>query len=429
MRRTGVTFSEAHERLGEALRGSARGEILDALTSGDGADAPHAPHARLRRAMHAHTFPTAAGPLILRRIVDALDTRTRREGLHVLQGWDYVAHRFPDEIAPILLLDYCARAGAAIDSRRALAILLDQYFLAVLSLLVVRAWDDGDANENLDHVGGLLRDLGGAHGSGRRFVDEAETLLLLAVSYFHPEERGYDSILERVKTLDAAHQLRCALPCAAIQASHLRWGLRFMYRRDVARMRADNAVDYRWLLYSLLTLMREYSRMHAEGAHDARRECIVEALLNGLSADPWAFVGNAPSFLRALQPEHDEFRALLAGVRADLLQEFEAQRPGPAAYSPLAFSANFLSNAAVAMVVVALRDEEAHPSLDSLMTRERAGASAGGSAQRLAQKLMDYSVENAARLGDGGAPLVVVDQYDATHCCNAVVQVIQQYDN
>ena len=421
MRKTGVTFSEAHERLGEALRGSSRGEILDALTSGDGADAALA---RLRRAMHAHTFPTAAGPLTLRRVVDALDARTRREGLHVLQGWDCVAHRFPDEIAPVLLLDYCAGAGAADDGRRALSILLDQYFLAVLSLLAVRAWDDGDANENLDRVGGLLRDLSGPQGSGERFIDDAETLLLLAVSYFHPEERGYDSILDRVKTLDAAHQLRCALPCAAIQASHLRWGLRFMYRRDVGLMRADNEVDYRWLLYSLLTLMREYSRMRSGSAHDARRERVVEGLLNGLSADPWAFVGKAPAFLRALQPEHDEFRDLLAASRAELLKEFEGFRPDSALYSPLAFAANFLSNAAVAMVVVALRDDEPHPSLDALMTRERTGVPPAASAQRLAQKLMDYSVENAGRAGAGAAPLIVVDQYEAAHCFNNVVRVV-----
>jgi hypothetical protein len=422
VQRTRITFDDAAERLGALLHGSARNEILDELLR---EGAPDGALARLRRAMHAHTFPTGGAPVNMRRIVDTLDARTRREGLHVLQGWDYVAHRFPDEIAPVLLVDYCAKSGVANDGRRSLAILLDQYFLAVLSLLAVRAWDDGDANGNLDRVTGLLRDLGGPQGSGQPFIDDAETLLLLAVSYFHPEERGYDLILERVRTLDAAHQLRCALPCAAIMASHLRWGLRFMYRSDVSVLRADNEVDYRWLLFSLLTLIRAYSRMHAEGVRGAERERVVQGLLNGLSADPWAFVENAPAFLRPLQAEHDEFRELLGARRTDLLREFESQRPSPTIYSPLAFATNFLSNTAVAMVMVALADEQPHPSLDSLLSAERARNLPAGSAERLARELMAYSLAAAQRLGGGGAPLIVVDPYDAAHCFNAVVRLMQ----
>lgn len=426
MRRTGVTFDEASERLEAVLRGSTRGEILDALLS-EGGPSSDGALARLRRAMHTHTFPVAAGKektVNLRRVVDALDARTRREGLHVLQGWDYIAHRFPDEIAPVLLLDYCERAGVANDERRSLAVLLDQYFLTLLSLLAVRSWDDGDANANLDRVTALLRELGGPSGCGHRFIDDVETLLLLAVSYFHPEERGYDSILERVRTLDAGHQLRFALPCAAIMASHLRWGLRFMYRRDVELMRKDNEVDYRWLLFALLTLMRAYSRVGAGATRDSERERAVEGLLNGLSADAWAFVEKAPGFLRVLQREHDEFRELFEQRRADLLEDFERQRPEPAAYSPLSFATNFLSNAAVAMVVVALSDEERYPSLDALFTRERGDGSAAGSAERLAQKLMDYSVANAERVVGSTAPLIVVDRLDGAHCFNNVVRVV-----
>ncbi len=424
MRRTGVTFDEASERLEGVLRGSTRSEILDALVS-EGGPSYDGALMRLRRAMHTHTFPAGAGTVNLRRIVDALDARTRREGLHVLQGWDYIAHHFPDEIAPVLLLDYCERAGVANDERRSLAILLDQYFLTLLSLLAVRSWDDGDANANLDRVTALLRELGGPSGCGHRFIDEVETLLLLAVSYFHPEERGYDSILERVKTLDAGHQLRFALPCAAIMASHLRWGLRFMYRREVGLMRKDNEVDYRWLLFALLTLMRAYSRLSVGGADDAEREPVVEGLLNGLSADVWAFVEKAPAFLRVLQAEHDEFRELFAQRRAGLLAEFEAQRPGPAQYSPFSFATNFLSNAAVAMVVVALSDEERYPSLDALFTRERSDDVSVGSAGRLAQKLMDYSVANVERVVASTAPLIVVDPFDGAHCFNNVLRVMQ----
>ena len=413
MQRTGITFTAAAARLEAVLRGSARGEILDALMPGD---APDGALARLRRAMHAHTFPTGAGsePVSLRSIVDSLDARTRREGLHVLQGWDYIAHRFPDEIAPVLMIDYCARVGVAHDDRKSLTILLDQYFLSLLSLLAVRAWDDGDPNANLDRVTDLLRDLRGPQGSGDAFVEDAETLLLLAVSYFHPEECGYDAILDRIRTLDAAHQLRCALPCAAIMGTHLRWGLRFMYRRDVGLLRADNEVDYRWLLFSLLTLMRRYS---------PGDERVAEGLLGGLSADPWAFIGKAPAFLRGLQAEHDEFRDLLGAKKADLLRDFEALRPDAAAYSPLSFATNFLSNAAVAMVVVALRDDERYPPLDALLSGERGVAE---SAERLATKLMEYSVANAEQLAGRGAPLVVLDRFDGAHSFNAVVRVLRE---
>ena len=421
MRQPAITFAAAAGDLEAVLRGPARGEILDALLDDGGTDGALA---RLRHAMRTHTFPAGSGPVNLRRIVDSLDARTRREGLHVLQGWDYVAHRFPDDIAPVLLLDYCSRAGAANDGRKSLAILLDQYFLTVLSLLAVRAWDDGDANENLDRVTALLRELGGAHGSGRRFIDDAETLLLLAVSYFHPEERGYDAIRERINTLDAAHQVRCALPCAAIMASHLRWGLRFMYRRELGLMRSDNEVDYRWLLDSLLVLLRAYARVQQDGVQGAERERVVEGLLNGLSADPWAFMEKAPAFLRAHQAEHDEFRELFAQHRVALLQEFESQRPGTTVYSPLAFATNFLSNTAVAMVVVALVDEQSHPSLDSLLTTERARVLPAGSVERFSRELMAYSMAAAERRGDGAAPLIVVDPLDAAHCFNNVMRVM-----
>ena len=217
---------------------------------------------RLRAAMGVHVFPTAGAPLDLRRIVDTLDTRARANGLHVLQSWDFQMHRFADDIAPVLMLDYCARTGVPIhDERAALAALLDQYFVSLMFLLVVNAWGEGDANANLDRITGLLHALSGPGGSGRRFVDDAETLLMLAISHFHPEETAYDRLLERVRMLDEAHRLRVALACAATMSGHLRWGFRFMYRRDVGLMRDDNIADYPWLLFSLVTLMRAYSRL------------------------------------------------------------------------------------------------------------------------------------------------------------------------
>jgi hypothetical protein len=77
---------------------------------------------------------------------------------------------------------------------------------------------------------------------------------LSAISQYHPREHAYDDLLAKVWSLDETHRLRVALACAPSLGSHLRWGLRFMYERDVARMRDDNVVDYPWLLFSIVTL-------------------------------------------------------------------------------------------------------------------------------------------------------------------------------
>ena len=135
-RQAKVSFGDALGQLEAVLHGEARVEMLDAAMSTGVSDASLA---CLRKAMRSHAFPAASGAVSLRRTVDTLDARTRREGMHVLQGWDFVAHRFPKDIAPVLLLDYCAQLGIpAHRERSALAILLDQYFLALLSLVALR---------------------------------------------------------------------------------------------------------------------------------------------------------------------------------------------------------------------------------------------------------------------------------------------------
>ena len=417
-----LTYANACAPLAAALNGDTRGEILDHFFGKKDRDGALA---ALRRGMRSHSLPTASGVLSLRAIVDSLDARSRREGLHVLHGWDFTAQKRPADIAPVLLLDYCARAGIPGSSARsALAILLDQYFLAVLSLFVVRAWDDGDANENLDLITSLLRDLQGGKGSGHRLVDDAETLLLLAVSYYHPEEHAYDQLLDKLLSLDDTHRLRAALPIAAIFGSHLRWGLHFMYERDVGRMRDDNVVDYPWLLFSLVTLMRAYSRFHESGIHSEERERVVEGVLNGLSADPWAFSGNPPAFLAAHGAAHAELREMLGRHRGDLLMEFEQHRPSSGAYSPLGFDCNFLLNASVAMVVIAQSDAKPHGSLNVLFTRSRAGDPPAESAGPLARRLMEYA-KDPQRRDAKGAPLIAYDPFEAMHFFNTTVRTLR----
>ena len=121
----------------------------------------------------------------------------------MLHDWDGKADHVNDDIIPVDVLDYLTtqRGGEPPDAA-ALAILLDYYFFHLLALLSLRIWDDGDADANLDRLDALLGRAAGADGSGQRFVDDAETLILIATSHFEIVERGYGALLERVRTLN-----------------------------------------------------------------------------------------------------------------------------------------------------------------------------------------------------------------------------------
>jgi hypothetical protein len=412
--RAPITYPDACEQLETLLAGTARGDVLDALErDGDFTAAC----ARLRAGMRSHTLPATAGPIRLQPIVRSLDDRTRKEGFHVLESWDYRAHRFADEIAPVLMLDRHAGPEWCGDgSRPALAVLLDQYLLTVLGLLAVRAWDEGDANANLDRVTRLVRSLNGAHGSGHRFVDDAETLLVLAISHYHPHEVAYDTLIQKVWSLDAGHRRAAALAAAGALGGHLRWGLRYMYRRDVGRMRDDNLVDYPWLLFAAVTLAR------ASAESDEPDDAVVGGLLHTFTADPWAFTGGTPAGMRAYQAEHDEVRASIADRATDLVVRFGRHRPSVRAYTPLGFQCNFLCNAFVAMVATAMVSDEAHPSLNGLFTRARGDGLGSDDVERYARRLMGYAGGGEAQ--PGRAALIVYDPYEATHSFNMGMQVL-----
>lgn len=393
-----IAYHDALELVESLLRGDARGRLVDALVDEHDVEGSLD---RLRKTMRSHL--ASSGSTDLRRVVDTLDARTRRDGFHVLQSWDFVEHRFAKDIAPVLLIDYCARIGIAPTRVRAsIAVLLDQYFLAVLSLFALRAWDDGDASENLDRVTRALTSLRGPTGSGHEIVADAETLLMLAVSYFHPEEQGYEMLVDRMSAVDRPHRLRFAVPCATLMGFHLRWGLRFMYKRDVGRMRDDNVADYPLLQLALGTLADE----HASPTGDNQPQ-VVEGLLNGLSADPWAFADRMMPHGKAL------------------VEEFAAYQPSPRAFSPLAFTCNFPTNASVAMATFAVQGET-HPPINALFARESEETGAERSAHRLAQRLMEFATSDASRLGAGGAPLLAYDPYEGAHAYNTTLRTIRE---
>ena len=440
----GAVVRAACELLETSLRGSKRQDIVDVLLgSGDGAEALR----RLRRAMRAHTFTVGSETLEFEGLVRKLDTRTRHEGFRVLHTWDHLSHRFTDDIVPVLMLDDFARTAGEEPARRVtIEILLDCYFLHVLVLCAMRVWDDEDPDEMLDRVTTLVGDLQGLDGSGHRFLDNAETLIIYALSQFHPEETAYDRLIERIVTLGQSHRTTFALASVSVLGCHLRWGFWLMYERDVLRMRNDNVGDYPWLLDSVLTLMRDYARLCDASVDDAHRADVVVGLLQGLAADPWAFAGKEPPALSEYEAEYAELRALLERHGGELLDELEGCRPSKEKYSPLSLHFNFPHNTLVAIVAMALlAGQPQQLPLNALFVRERArgespardgwsedepapdGLPGGASAQEtLARALMSYSGASPDRLGIHGAMLVAYDPYSGLRSFTMTVDTIRK---
>jgi hypothetical protein len=397
-----ITFEGACDALERALRGPLRHELVAEISK---ERTFAAALGRLRTAMVSHSFPEAGTGLPLKDVVADFDGRARREGFVLMKEWHQAANRFSEHDIPVLMLDYFASTSApAQQDARALAVLLDFYFLYVLSLLVMRVWDEGNPNRNLDRVSGLISDLQGPDGSGQRFVEDAATLLFVGTSNYQPDDHAYHRLLERVWSLDEAHRLALALIGGPVLGTHLRWALTAIYERDLVRMRDDNAIDYPWLFFSVATLMREYA--HALEGADQRlvgsaRARIADALLNALSADPWAFVAEPPASLAKFAGVHAEFRELFGRHRDALLEELEGRAPAPERYAPISLQFNFPHNALVAIVVLALLAAVPLPNLpfNALLT-EPSGRWSDQEAELLARAVTGYAAANPERRGD-----------------------------
>jgi hypothetical protein len=316
------------------------------------------------------------------------------------------------------MLDFLERARetstvgtqSALDRDRVtLAIMLDYYVLHVLALCAMRAWDTSEPGETLDRISDLVRVLQGVDGSGHHFVDDAETLLIYALSQFHPEEQAYDRIIDKVVLLSDAHQMAFASVSASVLSAHLRWGFWLMYDRDPVRMRRDNVGDYPWLLNSVLTLLRGYVRSIEAAEAPAERAGVTQALLQGLAADPWAFTGSPPPALAEFDAEYAELISLLEQHLPTLLDELELQKPDKKVYAPLALHFNFPHNTLVAIVTLALLEGRPQtlslnqlfvPEIEDLREETQEG---------LARTLMAFSRGSPDRLGYRGAMLVAYD--------------------
>jgi len=394
--------------LESALTGSTRRDLIDDLSSEATLDASLQ---RLRAGLRANVLNAGGRHVSLERIVNIFDRETRQEGFHALHDWDGRADRVGDDTIAVDVLNYVARMRAADPAdRTAVAIVIDYYLINILALFSLRIWDEGDADRNLDRVGQLLALLQGPEGSGQMFVRNAETLILIATSHFEVQERGYDRLLDRVRQLNASHQVRIAMGHAASMGSHLRFGFEATYARDTIVMRDDNIADYPWLCYALSVVMNEYARFHSARIEGSERAAVVESLLNGLSADARAFVGQAPTSMAKCSGDLTRFRDAYFAHQSDLLQEFEPFRPTDARYSPLSFFFNFSHNVLKGTIVDALlRSDPWRLTFDDLLTGDSHDEAVSEQKTLLATTLMTYARLNPDRIRGQLMPVIVYD--------------------
>jgi hypothetical protein len=402
-----VSFASACDQVEAALAG--RGTILASCSvSGAFARSLH----RLRDCMRSHAWPVGPRSVRLDRFITAYDQQARAFGFHLIHDWDGKADRVNENSIPVDVLNFVVdRRGAEDLDPTSLAILLDYYFLYVLTLLSMAVWNDDAAGANLDRLEGLLRELQGANGSGQRFLNTAAGLYLLVGSHFEPNDHGYDALLERMDAVEGAHRVNLAIGHASALGGHLRFGYEVTYAKSYRQMRDDNGVDYRWLLFSLVTLMRDYARIQGAGIHGAERDRVVEALLNGLTPDPTAIVTSErlPS-LAAHAPEQDEFLQLFEVHRASLAAELERYRPRDRTFSALSFFFNFSQNVLKGTVADALLWGSPWTiSLEDLLTGLPAGDPRGPAKEKLARILMSYARTHPDSIRGRPAPAIVYD--------------------
>ena len=395
-----ITFDHACTLVGAALQGTARQEIVAELARGQDLGTGLL---RLRDAMRANTFKAGAHQIFLDRVIRTFDGRTRAEGFHILHDWDGVSQQVNPDTIPVDVLHFiAAQRGTDEAGTVEAAILLDYYFMHVLALLTMRIWDDGDADANLDRLNALLAELQGPNGSGQRFADDAETLMLIGTSHYELNEWGYGKLLAKVRTLREDYQASIGLGHASSMGCHLRFGFEAQCGRDTLALRDDNVADYPWLSFALAAVIRQYSR--------TKDPACVEALLNGLTPDARAFIGAPPASLAACEGDRALFLELFTRHKAELLEAFAGLRPSEAGYSPLSLFFNFSHNVVKGTVVDALLwGEYWDVTLNDLLSGAPRAGLEEGDKQLLAATLMAYARSNPDRIRGQLMPVIVYD--------------------
>ncbi|MCR4374407.1 MAG: hypothetical protein NUW22_06120 [Acidobacteria bacterium] len=365
----------------------------------------------LRLAMRTHAWTGDGHRLAMARAVQAADALTREEGFHALNDWDGIADHVNVDIIPVDVLDFVHRVrGHDRPDPGTLAILVDYYAFHILSLLALRAWDTTDPDVALGRVGGLLDQLQGPHGSGQPFVSDPETLLLIATSHYEPDERGYVSLLDQVRTLSFERQRAVALGHAASMGAHLRFGFHATYARSTDAMRDDNVADYPWLHYAADVVLRAIEHHDDSAPGGPSLVVLAEALLGSLTADVASLLGAGP------------FRERLIARSSHLQPLFDALEPQPDTYSPLSLFFNFSHNVLKGAVVDALlRGDPWTVSFNDLLTGPSGGAGAPASRQALALALMGHAKRHPQRIRGQLMPVIVYDPDAGRAVCRATV--------
>ena len=418
-----ITFDQACTAIERAIDGSVRRDILDtASASNDFGQSLTA----LRACLRSHVFKTGAVPVHLDRMIAAFDRRTRADRFHVLHDWDGKAERVNQDIIVVDVLNFLFDNHAGQSPRAVIAILLDYYFFYVLALLSLRVWDDGRPEANFERLSRALQTLQGPGGSGQLFVADAETLLLVATSHYEPDQRGYDELLERARSLANPSRRNIALGHAQSMGCHLRFGFEATYGRDASYMRADNSADYPWLCFALAVLMEEVERTGHGALQGADRDLAIEALLNGLSADPAPLIGDPLPFLTPCEADRSAFRERFHANRAELLDAFEAHRPRPGMYSPFSFFFNFSQNVLKGVVIDALLWGEPWAiSLNDLFTGLPKGDPQAPVKEKLAVALMNYARKRPDRIRGKAMPAIVYDPHAGSRVFAATMKELR----
>ena len=422
-----VTFDSACRLLESVLEGDTRRKIIAKVSKGN--DFRRA-LVRLRDCIRFNLFNFELDQLYLDKLVQSLDELTRtKDAFHVLHDWDGIADRLNEDTIPLDIANWAISTGAGASAEdNTLAVLLDYYFFYLLTILSMRVWDEGSADQNLDRVTGLVGLLQGPNGSRLKFVDNAETLMFVATSHYEPDESAYDRLLVRIRTLDREHRNRVALVHGAILASHLRFGFEASYKRDIANMRSDNAADYPWLCFALATLMSDYVGMRDDGIEGTERYRVVEGIVNALTPDVRAFVGAAPASLGGHADEHTQLRERLLKFSSDLCDEFKRHRPTGLKYSPISFFFNFPHNILKGVVVHAvLRGLPSGVTLNDLLTGLHEDEEIGEAATWLATTLMGYARANPDTIAGKPTPAVVYDPSSGLKSYSKAIRVFKQY--
>ncbi|MEP7116723.1 MAG: hypothetical protein ABI880_04035 [Acidobacteriota bacterium] len=376
-------------------------------------DARNLEHAllRLRDGMRTHIWHVGARRLDLSAAVADYDARGRVEGLHAINDWDGVADQVNDDTIAVDVLNFIVRMrGQEPAAPATLAILLDYYLFYLAALLSLRAWDEGDPEQNLGRVDALLAELQGPGGSGQRFCDDAEAACLIATAHYEVTEHGYALLLERVRSLGQERRTRTALQHCAAMGSHLRFGFEATYARDTIKMRDDNVADYPWLCFAVAGAAEEYVRLTEAGEFGLRRDRVVEALLNGLTPDARAFVGTPFATLVPHEAERSRARELLLAHRDRLREEFEVFRPTAQFYSPLSFFFNFSHNVVKGTIVDALLRARPWPvTLTDLFTSLPRDPDVSADRTALATLLMGYARSSPQTIRGQLMPVIVYD--------------------